>query len=204
VTHAIVTRQGGLGNILDDLSALASAFQSYSSTGSMGPWIGQQITAFNQLPNSVTILQQQIASVSQVFSTNGVLATGVGDDVTQAGTLLAGVVANYPAASAQLNALTVRLLPIMSKLYVGNMDADVVQVLTANATETISTMHVITGLLADRDRAQLLVQQAAANPTLSPTIRDQALSALANASGSAWLKYVLYGGAALFILKKVF
>lgn len=199
-----MTRQSTLGDILDDLNTLASATSSYGDTGSLGPWLSQQLTAFNQLPSTLPILKQQVANVQQVLTAGGAANTAASDDVMRAATLVAGVEQNYPAAAQQVNTLTVHLLPIMPKLYQGQMDGDVVGLLIQHGTEILATLHVVTSLLADRDNATVLVQQAAADPTLSPTLRDQAMSALANASGSAWLKYAIAGGVAWVVLRGLF
>ncbi len=192
----------GLGDILDDLNAVASAVSSYKNTGSIGPWFMQEIQAFNQLPTSVAILRQQIASVQGVFTGAGV-AGAPSDDVTQAAGLVQGIESNYPAAQADLTNLTIKLLPIMPKLSAGAMDGAVVQALTLNGTQLVEVAHTIAGMVGDRDRARVLLQNAAVNPAVAPAVQNAALAAIQNASQAPWLKWVIGGGIAFVVMRGI-
>lgn len=185
-----------LGDLISDLSSLATASSAYRESGSIGPWLGAQLTAFRQLPASVTTLTRQIASVRQVVgnTTNVAEAAAITDRIQQ----------DYPAVAQRVNAITLSLAPVMPKLYAGTYDGDVVAALVSSGPSLIGTVRAVTDLLAKRDQANTLLQTAATNPTLAPDVRDRALQALAGVSWGNVLKPVALLGIGYLVIRSVF
>lgn len=173
-----------IGDFVADLNAIAGASQS----GSIGQWLTTQLADFRRLPGSVSMLRAQIDRVNAVLARDGAQGTGAGQAVRDAATLTERITARYPSVSARVDQVTAAIAPVLPKLYTGTYDAEVVGALLTSGTDIIGTVRQVSGLLATRDEAQQLLQDAVNNPSLPAATRESAWAALTSAGAGNWLK----------------
>lgn len=187
--------QRRLGDIVSDIATIASAAGSYKDSGSIGPWIASQLTAFQQLPSSLAVLNGQVTNLAKVLPNSL--------DVREAKALAEDIGQRLPSVQAQVQAITVALGPVMPKIYSGTYDGDVLSALASHGANVIGTLSAIGDLLAKRDTAQSKLQSAVTDPTLSPSLRDKAIQALSSAGYSGVLKAAALLGIGYVIIRSV-
>lgn len=167
-----------IGDLLADVQAAALASDSFRASGSLGPWLAQQLAEFRRLPASLDSLCTQADAVARVLAERGAATTPAGQSVQDAYRLAQSAKAAYPAASLKVDQVTAAIAPVMPKVYAGVWDADVIGALLRSGVDVVSAVHTMTDLIGKRDEAQRLLQEAVTNPGLPSDTRDAAWSAM--------------------------
>lgn len=184
-----------LGDIVSDLNTIRTASDAYSAAGGLGPWLSNQVVAFRALPSSLSMLSNQVQRASAALTDSGAGATPAAQQVRDAGQLLDAISASYPATSQRVDRLTLALLPVLPKINAGVMDSSVISALLGSGLDIVQTVFSVNELLAKRDRAQQLVQDASVNPNLSPDQRNAVMAAMGgNVNGLVKVAAVLLIG----------
>lgn len=191
-----------IGDLVADLNAVALASNSFRETGSIGPWLAQQLADFRKLPPSLDTICGQADAVSRVLSERGSANTPAGQAVREAYRLAEQAKAQYPGVSVKVDTVTAAIAPVMPKIYAGTWDSDVIAALLRSGGDVALTIHKMTDLIGKRDEAQRLLQEAVTNPTLPSETREAAWSALTSGgTGMTMLRVALLLGGGYVLVK---
>lgn len=173
-------RIAGLGDLVSDVQGLYAMTTAQARPGGLRGYLSSIKADFDKLPADVRGLRAQLAAVASVLKA----ANGDQSPLANATRDLAQITAQLPTAKQKINTLVVELAPYLGDIENGNVTTEMVTQLAAHGADVVGTFNDVNALFTQRDDARAKIQQAIANPQLSPTVQQAAADAYANATPS--------------------